>query len=185
MNQLVEQFKNLNPKDPGAWPPLPKALALLGLFVATVARVVVFSIEGGFQAHMEGEIVDRATNFGIGDHPFTVESRVASSKGPLRRIQQLNYLPILTNEGVVADLVLIVGVRRSKGVDCRVQAIDRFVQHDQPGRGVDGMAKGIAPEPFAEIAGVDPHPLWCGAQLLKQGLQVLALGQILNVAAGL
>ena len=44
---------------------------------------------------------------------------------------------------------------------------------------------GIAPEPFAEIAGVDPHPLWCGAQLLKQGLQVLALGQILNVAAGL
>jgi type IV pilus assembly protein PilO len=34
MKQILEQFKNLNPKDPGAWPPLPKALALLGLFVA-------------------------------------------------------------------------------------------------------------------------------------------------------
>lgn len=34
MNQLLEQFRNLNPKDPGAWPPLPKALALLGLFIA-------------------------------------------------------------------------------------------------------------------------------------------------------
>lgn len=36
MNQLLEQFKNLNPKDPGAWPPLPKALALLGLFIGII-----------------------------------------------------------------------------------------------------------------------------------------------------
>lgn len=36
MKQLLEQFRNLNPKDPGAWPPLPKALALLGLFIAIV-----------------------------------------------------------------------------------------------------------------------------------------------------
>jgi len=34
MKQLLEQFRNLNPQDPGAWPPLPKALALLGLFIA-------------------------------------------------------------------------------------------------------------------------------------------------------
>jgi type IV pilus assembly protein PilO len=34
MNQLLDQFRNLNPKDPGSWPPLPKALALLGLFIA-------------------------------------------------------------------------------------------------------------------------------------------------------
>ena len=34
MKQLLDQFRNLNPKDPGAWPPLPKALALLGLLVA-------------------------------------------------------------------------------------------------------------------------------------------------------
>jgi len=31
MKQILEQFKYLNPKDPGAWPPLPKALALLVL----------------------------------------------------------------------------------------------------------------------------------------------------------
>src|SRR3954471_5966929 len=36
MNQMLEQFKNLNPKDPGAWPPLPKALALLGLFIGII-----------------------------------------------------------------------------------------------------------------------------------------------------
>ena len=34
MKQLLDQFRNLNPKDPGAWPPLPKALALLGLLIA-------------------------------------------------------------------------------------------------------------------------------------------------------
>ncbi len=34
MKQLIEQFRNLNPQDPGAWPPLPKSLALLGLFIA-------------------------------------------------------------------------------------------------------------------------------------------------------
>ena len=30
---LLEQFKGLNPKDPGAWPPLPKALLLLVLLI--------------------------------------------------------------------------------------------------------------------------------------------------------
>lgn len=34
MKQLLDQFRNLNPKDPGAWPPLPKALALFGLLIA-------------------------------------------------------------------------------------------------------------------------------------------------------
>jgi len=33
MNDLVAQFRNLNPREPGAWPPLPKALGLLGLFI--------------------------------------------------------------------------------------------------------------------------------------------------------
>jgi type IV pilus assembly protein PilO len=32
VKQLLEQFKNLNPKDPGAWPALPKALLLLAIF---------------------------------------------------------------------------------------------------------------------------------------------------------
>ena len=30
---LFEQFKGLNPKDPGAWPPLPKALLLFVLLI--------------------------------------------------------------------------------------------------------------------------------------------------------
>jgi type IV pilus assembly protein PilO len=33
LKTLLEQFKGLNPKDPGAWPPLPKALLLLVLFL--------------------------------------------------------------------------------------------------------------------------------------------------------
>lgn len=37
MNKLLEQFKYLNPKDPGTWPALPKLLALLAALVALVA----------------------------------------------------------------------------------------------------------------------------------------------------
>jgi type IV pilus assembly protein PilO len=48
MKQLLEQFSNLNPKDPGAWPPLPKALALLGLFIAIVV--------GGYFGDWAGEL---------------------------------------------------------------------------------------------------------------------------------
>lgn len=33
LTPLLEQFKGLNPKDPGAWPPLPKALLLLVLLI--------------------------------------------------------------------------------------------------------------------------------------------------------
>lgn len=33
LNTLLEQFKGLNPKDPGAWPPLPKALLLFVLLI--------------------------------------------------------------------------------------------------------------------------------------------------------
>ena len=32
-NPLLEQFKGLNPKDPGAWPPLPKALLLVVVLI--------------------------------------------------------------------------------------------------------------------------------------------------------
>lgn len=34
MKKLLEQFKNLNPRDPGAWPPLPKMVLLLALIIA-------------------------------------------------------------------------------------------------------------------------------------------------------
>ena len=37
MKKLLEQFKNLNPRDPGAWPPLPQAILLLALLVGIVA----------------------------------------------------------------------------------------------------------------------------------------------------
>ena len=37
MNKLLDQFKNLNPKDPGTWPALPKLLALLATLAALVA----------------------------------------------------------------------------------------------------------------------------------------------------
>ena len=33
LQSFLEQFKGLNPKDPGAWPPLPKALLLLVLLI--------------------------------------------------------------------------------------------------------------------------------------------------------
>jgi len=36
MNKLLEQFKNLNPKDPGTWPVLPKVLALVAALIALV-----------------------------------------------------------------------------------------------------------------------------------------------------
>lgn len=33
LKTLLDQFKNLNPKDPGAWPALPKILLLLAVFI--------------------------------------------------------------------------------------------------------------------------------------------------------
>jgi type IV pilus assembly protein PilO len=52
MNELLAQFKGLNPKDPGAWPPLPKALALLGLFIAVIV--------GGYVGHWQGQLEQKA-----------------------------------------------------------------------------------------------------------------------------
>jgi type IV pilus assembly protein PilO len=37
MKKLLDQFKNLNTRDPGAWPPFPKAVLLLGLLIGIVA----------------------------------------------------------------------------------------------------------------------------------------------------
>lgn len=36
MKQLLDQFKNLDPRDPGAWPPLPKAMLLVFVLVGIV-----------------------------------------------------------------------------------------------------------------------------------------------------
>jgi type IV pilus assembly protein PilO len=50
MKQIIEQFQHLNPKDPGAWPPLPKALALLGLFVAILVGAYFMDWQGQLEA---------------------------------------------------------------------------------------------------------------------------------------
>jgi type IV pilus assembly protein PilO len=48
MNELLAQFKGLNPRDPGAWPPMPKAVGLLGLFILILV--------GGYFGDWQGEL---------------------------------------------------------------------------------------------------------------------------------
>jgi type IV pilus assembly protein PilO len=54
MNQLIAQFQNLNPRDPGAWPPFPKALSLLALFIAILVAAYVLDWQGQLEALDEG-----------------------------------------------------------------------------------------------------------------------------------
>jgi type IV pilus assembly protein PilO len=37
VKQLLDQFRNLDPRDPGAWPPLPKAMLLVFVLVGIIA----------------------------------------------------------------------------------------------------------------------------------------------------
>jgi type IV pilus assembly protein PilO len=46
VNQFVEDFKHLNPKDPGTWPALPKAVALLGVLAAVLAAAYFVDWQG-------------------------------------------------------------------------------------------------------------------------------------------
>src|SRR3990172_10062926 len=48
MDKLLDQFKYLNPKDPGTWPVLPKLLALLATLAALVAA--------GYFADWQGQV---------------------------------------------------------------------------------------------------------------------------------
>lgn len=52
MNKLLEQFKYLNPKDPGTWPVLPKLLALIAILAALVA--------GGYALDWQGQVEELA-----------------------------------------------------------------------------------------------------------------------------
>jgi type IV pilus assembly protein PilO len=52
MNKLLDQFKYLNPKDPGTWPALPKLLALIVTLVALVAA--------GYMADWQGQVDELA-----------------------------------------------------------------------------------------------------------------------------
>ena len=52
MNKLLDQFKYLNPKDPGTWPALPKLLALIATLVALVVA--------GYVADWQGQVDELA-----------------------------------------------------------------------------------------------------------------------------
>ena len=54
MNRLLDQFRNLNPKDPGMWPALPKLLALLAILVGLVAVGYVADWQGQVDALAAG-----------------------------------------------------------------------------------------------------------------------------------
>lgn len=54
MKQLIAQFKTLNPKDPGSWPALPKALSLLALFIGILVASYFFDWQGQLEALEEG-----------------------------------------------------------------------------------------------------------------------------------
>lgn len=49
MKQLLDQFKTLNPRDPGVWPPLPKAMLLLAVFVAILVAGHFLDWAGQFE----------------------------------------------------------------------------------------------------------------------------------------
>ena len=59
MKQIIEQFQHLNPKDPGAWPPLPKALALLGLFIAILVGAYFVDWQGQLEALDNGRVEEQ------------------------------------------------------------------------------------------------------------------------------
>src|SRR5262245_48165154 len=42
MGGLANQFKNLNPNDPGSWPPLPKLALLVALFIVVLVVAYFF-----------------------------------------------------------------------------------------------------------------------------------------------
>jgi type IV pilus assembly protein PilO len=48
MKRLLEQFKNLNMRDPGAWPPVPKGMLLVAILTATVF--------GGYMLDWQGQL---------------------------------------------------------------------------------------------------------------------------------
>lgn len=49
MSGFVDQFKNLNPNDPGAWPPLPK----LALLIALLSLVLAIAYFVDWQSQMD------------------------------------------------------------------------------------------------------------------------------------
>ncbi len=46
MKELLAQFKGLNPKEPGSWPPMPKAIGLLVLFIVLLVAAYFADWQG-------------------------------------------------------------------------------------------------------------------------------------------
>lgn len=54
VNQFIEEFKHLNPKDPGTWPALPKVAALVGLLAAILAAAYFIDWQGQIEELDQG-----------------------------------------------------------------------------------------------------------------------------------
>ncbi|HMH18182.1 MAG TPA: type 4a pilus biogenesis protein PilO [Burkholderiales bacterium] len=63
MKQLLDQFKNLNTRDPGAWPPLPKAM----LLVVVLVGIVVLGYFLDWQEEMDSLDAGRAQEVKLKD----------------------------------------------------------------------------------------------------------------------
>ena len=46
MKDLIAQFQYLNPRDPGSWPPIPKALLLAAVFVGLIVAGYFLDFQG-------------------------------------------------------------------------------------------------------------------------------------------
>jgi hypothetical protein len=127
-----------------------------------VARGIIFSIKGGFEAEMQGEIINGPPHLWVGDDPFAMESRIAGTKSSVGRIKSLNDAAILANKHVITDLVIIMGMGSDEGIDRRTQPVDGFMQHDHPWLRVNAIAEGIVFLALAKIGRVNAdalHPL--------------------------
>jgi type IV pilus assembly protein PilO len=54
VNQFVEEFKHLNPKDPGTWPALPKVVALVGMLAAILGAAYFIDWQGQIEELDQG-----------------------------------------------------------------------------------------------------------------------------------
>jgi type IV pilus assembly protein PilO len=71
MKKFLDQFRNLNPRDPGAWPPLPQAMLLLGLLIA----IIVLGYFLDWQEQMESLEAGRAQEAKLKDEYVAKEQQ--------------------------------------------------------------------------------------------------------------
>ena len=56
LNKLAEDFKYLDPKDPGTWPAVPKILALIGILAAILAAAYFLDTQGQIEELENGKV---------------------------------------------------------------------------------------------------------------------------------